>query len=1487
MNPLMSEFFKNTIINIKLGIMNKKFSTLVAVLLAAGVFSTVDAKVVTLTKGLTPAAESSFAIGTALTDEAVALTAGLKDGTGTPAEAATQTAVTATGWATATKWKLVTIQGEEGDFKYNLALLNGEGNDVVAYLKDDATLSLDAADAVALKIAEGKLVKDAGSDATLTVGEGAAPSFGNGTALVYFTGSEGDAAKGIALVADAVGQVIALTTGSANNAIDEEGTYALIAEYTAEVPAVYELKQGSAAEITDATKDIWTVNAVEGGFTLSIKADKKDYDGWFVVAGDEGALVLAKDAKDAVVFTSYTAGGELHTATKELSLADGAVKLITADPNDETTDGVVEIAFWQTEAAAGEQPILPGVDVEIAADGKTVNVTVDTKAIDTPTYLQVASKYLMIKDKAVVETEVAPTTNTAEAYSWTLKDGKYTSLALSRAKEKACQLTVTPAPTKAAATASWGVAESGSEFSFVFSGPTPTLMSGTDTYGEVVNTLSAITNPAKENLSGQKLVSSINKDTYYLLSANGTGSVVYDGTILTVSSGASSSDNALWKVTETSISSTGACSYQFKNKAGHTLNLDGELFTVQNDGKYNNGFVLLNKGNKPVNSKGGVPTTGAGMDIAVATWGLYEAPAQAYTAEELNSIEGGGFSLTIDVAKDKNATIKGAEAFAGKLTAVSVAEDVYRLKTAEGKYVVLLRDGTGGDEYDQTWSTESSDLNGKGTYERGYKFALLTEKEMLLPNGGVEKYCSRFRISHDSGSDSKDLIVEVTSGNGSFNNPTRLYIAEVNGEYFLTTTKGKADSDVYPYVVAGSSKTAKIKDLVKGGRFVNIAYANTKKVTGADGNLDSFGKVLIVGLNSDGKQEVGYATLNTEVLAGSPETQWAISGADGKIVFTNREQPTVKTRVLNLYTTDTPDVYSVEPVYEVTDASGKEVSYRDTIRLSYVKDINKYDGFMVAKDNQLRNERYHLSALNQVGNVTQQMYWAENQGTHKIGMDGNVDNAGEWNLSIDKKDWTVDGKTVKDAVIDTVLVISNVSIIKNDQVTSVPDTLAILPYLFQNAANSEYVKYNDESLEAGDFYICDKNKVEANATRFALKMRPDSTYHFVTLDMDKKNSDNTVAPYGNPFSNKIYAGSSTNLLNNVANYSVKGNDLMKVQVLNVPEYRKVSMGDTIRIYREENDSQVVYEKRDASVLVEGQAPSFLNIDNVNQFKNINPAIFVDTAYVNREGGENTRYQYLLAVNAAEVTDAVCPLNPEHNTQAWRDEHNNGKPCPDAVKSHYLKGRFLINLMDTANVYEAKHLHSNNPYIDKNEAGEVRAKLAFVDGYHLNDTLYIQRNNGEYVKLELGTPDFNIAKFAFHYVDYAAGTFKIQTQRKNWKDGDLDVKDVVSNTGYLKWINGTVVVEEGKDAGDIFNLNEDETRNPVANEGITTSEVSVVATTGAVIIKGAEGKTVTITNVLGQTVANTVISSDNATISAPAGVVVVAVEGEAAVKAIVK
>ena len=85
---------------------------------------------------------------------------------------------------------------------------------------------------------------------------------------------------------------------------------------------------------------------------------------------------------------------------------------------------------------------------------------------------------------------------------------------------------------------------------------------------------------------------------------------------------------------------------------------------------------------------------------------------------------------------------------------------------------------------------------------------------------------------------------------------------------------------------------------------------------------------------------------------------------------------------------------------------------------------------------------------------------------------------------------------------------------------------------------------------------------------------------------------------------------------------------------------------------------------------------------------------------------------------------------------------------------------------------------------------------------------------------------------------------------------------------------------------LFAINDTDMK-PTDNEVISTSDVTVIAAEGSVQIIGAAGKKVVITNILGQVVANAVINSDNATIAAPAGVVVVSIEGEEAVKAIVK
>lgn len=87
-------------------------------------------------------------------------------------------------------------------------------------------------------------------------------------------------------------------------------------------------------------------------------------------------------------------------------------------------------------------------------------------------------------------------------------------------------------------------------------------------------------------------------------------------------------------------------------------------------------------------------------------------------------------------------------------------------------------------------------------------------------------------------------------------------------------------------------------------------------------------------------------------------------------------------------------------------------------------------------------------------------------------------------------------------------------------------------------------------------------------------------------------------------------------------------------------------------------------------------------------------------------------------------------------------------------------------------------------------------------------------------------------------------------------------------------------------GDIYFDDADE-HNPVSNESINTTAVTVLGGQGKVTILNAANQKVIISNVLGQTVANTTIDSDNVTFDAPAGIVVVALEDGTVVKAIVK
>lgn len=113
-------------------------------------------------------------------------------------------------------------------------------------------------------------------------------------------------------------------------------------------------------------------------------------------------------------------------------------------------------------------------------------------------------------------------------------------------------------------------------------------------------------------------------------------------------------------------------------------------------------------------------------------------------------------------------------------------------------------------------------------------------------------------------------------------------------------------------------------------------------------------------------------------------------------------------------------------------------------------------------------------------------------------------------------------------------------------------------------------------------------------------------------------------------------------------------------------------------------------------------------------------------------------------------------------------------------------------------------------------------------------------------------------------------------------------------GWVKFQNGVPVITRSDERdlmieACVFNVNQ--LSNPVSNDVLddsnVTSKAIVTGGTECIIISDAAGKKVVVRNMLGQVVVNTVISSDNESLSVPSGIVIVTVGNESGVKTVVR
>ena len=337
------------------------------------------------------------------------------------------------------------------------------------------------------------------------------------------------------------------------------------------------------------------------------------------------------------------------------------------------------------------------------------------------------------------------------------------------------------------------------------------------------------------------------------------------------------------------------------------------------------------------------------------------------------------------------------------------------------------------------------------------------------------------------------------------------------------------------------------------------------------------------------------------------------------------------------------------------------------------------------------------------------------------------------------------------------------------------------------------------------------------------------------------------------------------------------------------------------------------------------------------------AFRIDTAWLNRGLG-NIKPQYLISVARDDqegVETVPC-------TEAGPHVDANGNITTDPSKcihaqhgrAGFAYGKYLVNFSDSAQAFidrEAKV----NPYMftTNSSANSSYTRVGFVKAIHAGDSLFVLTNgfeNVEPAKLDTATIIANYKKaklenfivdlvgdkhknvtWSFRYInpdkagavteEGAENAFLFESnvygeKDQNYRTVNGDADRAIAPTyaaAWLKMHNGCLVLTDinsqfssAKTNGDgalIFNVaQKDEEDMVTSNDNINNVEgVSVVAGNGTVTIQGAAGKSVVISNILGKVVAETVLTSDNATITVPAGIVAVAVDGEEAVKVVVK
>ena len=465
------------------------------------------------------------------------------------------------------------------------------------------------------------------------------------------------------------------------------------------------------------------------------------------------------------------------------------------------------------------------------------------------------------------------------------------------------------------------------------------------------------------------------------------------------------------------------------------------------------------------------------------------------------------------------------------------------------------------------------------------------------------------------------------------------------------------------------------------------------------------------------------------------------------------------------------------------------------------------------------------------------------------------------------------------------------------------DGVITLQRVYKMNGTARWYAYMNKTVTNGyDFGVGYQNYIDINEN--VLSKLESDMYASKRVSVDDNTLDLTIANISDKWTSEI----------RVSAFELAVNDSPLYRRFNgqAPETYGTSANAplNLKFFRFNNDAEYLFENYSSENAyrdgINDKSISFLGVNNAYQFEETatrSYTMYVDTAYVRN----NTRMpQYLIAVKPEIVEgDTIwCNATSAHHHDTLADS----LACDHTViTAGFTRAMYLFNAQDSIDAanydYQGKAAYGAQGY----------TRLAFKDAVHAGDTLYILNpgvtteqliatdlKDGDLFseRIFLGNNMHKNVVFQFRLIDSDNNRFLIESEAEENGAAVLnkDLKNVSIAPmagGWVKVQNGVPVIARYQDfneaiaQADVFDVNDEIKYDAVDNEEIAVEGVSVVAGNGQVTIMGAAGKNVTITNILGKVVASQVIASDNATIAVPAGIVAVAVEGEAAVKAIVK